>query len=987
MPITLITGPASSAKARVVMDAVRGHLAHGQEPLLIVPTSDDADHCRRELAEGGAVMGARVELFEGLIGEAVRRAGVGRPTLGPLAREQALTAVLAEREPTPGKPTPGYTRALAAFVSELQVRRVTPNRLGRAMREWRTADGEEPPGGQVAEVFAEYQSLLARIGRDDDELRAVRALDALRRSPALWRGAPVLFWGFDDFAPLQIDAIESLGAVVDARLMVSLDYEPGRTAFAGRAGTFQTLAALASEHRSLPARAEDHAPAARAALSHLERSLFEPGVRRVDPGGSVRLLEGRDERDELELVAREIGQLLCRGMAPEEIAVALRAWGSTVGLLEEVLASARIPYAMRRSRPFGDTGIGRALIGLLRCAGSGGEVEDLLAWLRAPGVLGTSSRARAGLEQADWLERSVRRSGATSAAQARALWERRYRRLARIDRLREAADRGGRALIERATRELRWLFCAPRRGQASVLESDELDEASALAAGERALSELAELARVAPELAPGDPARLARSLEGVKLHSGERPSAGAVAVLEPNALAGSGGARRVRALFLCGLQEGVFPAPARQQPFLAEEERRRLATLAGLRLTAGEDGLAGERYLFYQAVSRPRELLVLSWHATDDEGGPGVRSLFVEDVRDLFAEPSPRFAEPSPRFAEPSPRFAEPSPRIEHRPLKLGPRSGADAPPARTWSGFSPALIGSHARTWSASSLELWISCPVRWLVERMLRAKQLEADSEPMARGGLAHVALKDTFEALRRETGSARLTVSQLGLAGELMREALNDNEREFPLSAVPERRPGARRRLEADLLRYLGHVAQSGTGSLEPRYFELAFGFEDADAGSLPALDLGGGLMLRGRIDRVDVGEDGTAVVYDYKGRNVPPPEKWIEQGHLQIALYMVAVERLLGLRAVGGFYQPLGAGDLRARGVLDRDGGVEIDCVGGDVREHAEARSLLDEAVARARTAAAQSERGEVETRPQTCAFGGGCMYPTVCRCER
>jgi hypothetical protein len=116
-------------------------------------------------------------------------------------------------------------------------------------------------------------------------------------------------------------------------------------------------------------------------------------------------------------------------------------------------------------------------------------------------------------------------------------------------------------------------------------------------------------------------------------------------------------------------------------------------------------------------------------------------------------------------------------------------------------------------------------------------------------------------------------------------------------------------------------------------------------------------------------------------------VPPAERWIQEGYLQLPLYMVAVERLLGLRVVGGFYQPLAGGDLRARGVLDVDGGVEIECVRSDRREHAEVRSLLSEALARARDAAAQAERGEVEARPQSCAFGGGCMYPTVCRCER
>ena len=62
----------------------------------------------------------------------------------------------------------------------------------------------------------------------------------------------MLFYGFDDLTPLQLDAIETLGAVVGASVTVSLTYEPGRVAFAGRAGTFQALAPLAAKHRELP---------------------------------------------------------------------------------------------------------------------------------------------------------------------------------------------------------------------------------------------------------------------------------------------------------------------------------------------------------------------------------------------------------------------------------------------------------------------------------------------------------------------------------------------------------------------------------------------------------------------------------------------------------------------------------------------------------------------------------------------------------------
>ncbi len=497
-------------------------------------------------------------------------------------------------------------------------------------------------GLELGSLFAEYHRVLHDIGRVDEEQRAIRALDALRRMPALWGERPVLFYGFDDLTRTQVDAIETLGVVVGARVTVSLTYESGRTAFAGRAGTFQALEPLAAEHRELRARAEYYAPRARVALSHLERSLFEPDAARVDPGGAVKLLEGGGERAELELIAREVGTLLEGGMEPDEIAVVLRAPGGAADLIEEVFGTAKIPYALQRKRPFANTAIGRALIGLLRCvsAPSGGAapggIGDLLAWLRAPGLLERS-------ELADRLEAKARRSGCSGAAQARALWERENWRLETIDRLTAAAEQGAPALIELARGELEWLLSVSERGEADLSESYEQDEARALEAGRRTLAELNELARMAPKLAPSDAAELAKVLARVEFVSGEGPTPGKVAVLDPLTLR----ARRVRALFLCGLQEGEFPAPARPRPMLAEEERRRLAEVSGLWLGEREDTLAAERYLLYAAVSRPEELLVLSWHTADDDGAPVARSLFVDDVCDLFDESLTAAARPS----------------------------------------------------------------------------------------------------------------------------------------------------------------------------------------------------------------------------------------------------------------------------------------------------------------------------------------------------
>jgi ATP-dependent helicase/DNAse subunit B len=968
VPIHLITGPANSGKASVLLGEMRARVARGEEPLLIVPTRADQARYRRELAEGGVTMGARVERFDGLLAEVVARAGVGLPAVGSLARERLLARLAGAR--------PGLARALAGAVADLEVQRVTPARLRGALRVSSSADasrseqmtlfeqagapesqqeghaGEHSTLEWLAGIYERYRQSLAKMRRSDRELRWLAALDALRRKPALWGGQAVLIYGFDDLTELQFDAIETLGTVVDTELSVSLAYEPGRVVFAGRAAAFQRLEPLAPRHTQREARPDYYAPGSRAALHHLERSLLDESTGRVAAGDAVSLLQGSSPRAEFELVASEVRSLLDAGVAAEGIAIVHRSPRRIAALLAEALSAKGVPYELRRRLAFADTAVGRGLLGALRCALGTGQLGDLLAWLRVPGMLEQPRLA-------DWLEARARRIGALGADRARALWEAERWPLERIDRIRAAAAAGERELADALLVELEHLFTARRQGSAALLAERELDEATALAAGRRALDRLRELARLAPEQ-PGGAAETLEVLERLEFVSGEEPVAGLVAVVDPLGLR----ARRVEVLFVCGMQEGVFPAPP-SPPLIPEGQRRALAQASGLVLHVPPDSLAAELYLFYAFVSRPQERLILSWHTAGEDGTPQPRSLFVDDVCDLF-EPIPvRIA--APLASTGAKKSAGEDQRIQ---------------PLRDERVLAELR---ERRLWSASSLELWAACPVKWFVERLLRGEELGPDAEPLARGSLAHAALKLTFERLRERTGSARITPTSVRSAKELLGYALDELAEEYPLSVAPERLPGARRRLRVDLERYLDSAAEA-CSPLEPTHLEFEFGFDDRDPSSPPPLDLGDGVFVRGRIDRIDLGEGGEAVVYDYKGRAAPPAARWLQDSSWQVALYMRVAQQALGGQAVGGFYQPLAGKELAARGAFDCEAGVELDVVRTDSVSHDEFERLIEDCVAAARSAAVQARSGELQPRPDSCAFKGGCSYPTICRCQ-
>jgi ATP-dependent helicase/DNAse subunit B len=964
VPLTLVTGPANSAKAQVVLDGYRAALA--RSPILVVPRAADAEHYRRELADGGAVLGVRVEPFSTLMREIALRAGIVARPLGDHARNAVIASVV---NTTPlvaladAAQGPAFIDSLTRFIAQLQARRITPPRFTAALRSW-AADGTSRRvyAEELAGLYSGYRRRLERLGRLDRELHDLQALDELSLAPDRWGQTPVFCYGFDDLDALQLDAIETLAHKVDAPVTLSLPGEPGRVAFAGRAATLETLRPGADAVLELEAQPEYYEELA---LFHLERSLFE-SAEPTPPGLAVGLIEGGDERAEAELVAAEIATLIAAGISAGDIAIVTRT--SAPGeLLAETLAAFGVPHARNRRGPLSSSSVGRGILAMLRCAGGAGDAVDLVSWLGVPGVV----RLELALET---FEARMREAGITSLSAAREQWEREHGTLHGLIALERAARSGATALLDAIDHEFEGLLAASAEREAALLDPW---EAAAVAAGRRALNELRELAHTAERLIGGI-AGVTRALEAVTVELAASNDGEAVLIGDALSLR----ARRVRALFICATQEGTFPAPAAEELFLGTSERGQLAHASGLILANPTDSLAAERSLFYALCSRPTARLRVSWHVATDDGEAALASLFIDELRDCFEGSlyDARRTRIAGAIAWPDHSIDSPATRRLEATLAAPRRRGAVIAPLEHPERLV-ALRGHEAH--SPSALERWAACPVAWFVERGLGVGELTPDQVWLTRGSAVHEHLATVFTQLREQTPAGRLDSSTLAFALDLLDAEL---AKDAPLSPNREVDLTEGYRMRHSLRRYLVFAAASGS-THDPWQLELAFGTDGAPHPAVVLAD--GALALCGRVDRVDLDPaDRTIIVYDYKsGRTgVTAAAKWTSEGCFQPALYMRAMESLLDVEAVAGLYQPLRGKSLQPRGAVSAEADPDADLAKNDRISDDEFKALVDGQIAAALQAARELDRGALDPRPATCAYPSGCQFPTICRCE-
>jgi ATP-dependent helicase/nuclease subunit B len=856
----------------------------------------------------------------------------------------------------------------------------------------------------LADVLLRYQSILDRKGLLDHEDLLVRLRDRLRDDPDELSGVEALAVdGFTDFTRVE-EAILDLLSRRAGTTWVSLSGRLGGE----RDGLFsmseQTAETLLGRGFGLEEITEVRR-FDRTALAALEAGLFDPGAAPIASEGAVEILAGADLEDEVDRLARRALRLVREdGYRPHEIGVVVRGWEGYRDLLPAAFARHGLPLTVYAGRPLGATPVARAVLRILRIGVDdwrSADVRDLLltgtldaAPDAVDGVLRAWNRRRGASGREAWLATAADGPDVLAALEGVA---------AEIDALERAES-----VDDMAERVRGWWGGLLRVEDPAGADDAEsvaraTDEADALRAMSGVLDDVTRGLETVGPAAPGLPvfARAVRdAVERATVRSRSRrfETVHAVSVEEARQW-------ELKAVLVPGLLEGVFPRKPREDIFLRDREREELNREGSLhlkeRLRTGDE----ERYLFYVAVTRAREKLVLSRPLADAGGSTLLGSFYLGDVRRLLPDAGPGSRPETPSPAELSPVAAETTgladlrrrallrlgePRTEEiaretavaaalndtliandpsyrRDLAVGLRF-LSPPDAALVAPGSVAEVAGRRRTFSASSLSAFAWCPFSDFAGNTLRLGSPEEDDvDRLALGTVAHAALRailsegtDPDEAMAAAEAE-HLRGRDTGLDVDRSLRDLRTHVREL---ALRER-------------------ARLAAHGLTPLALEHRFGFAPAEFEM-------GGVPVRGVLDRVDVDADGRAAVLDYKLVVRDPPKKALEalvEGRsFQLPVYVAAVREVLGRDPAAAFLMQIEGertvGFVRddATGLAPEDGPAVLseDVIETIVSKTAETVAVIAERV----------RGGEIVVEPEDtsrCARGK-CPFVDLCRVE-
>jgi DNA helicase-2/ATP-dependent DNA helicase PcrA len=691
---------------------------------------------------------------------------------------------------------------------------------------------------ELANAYARYQELLAASGFIDFGDQVALALQLVRTSAAAQAEiqARFRFVLVDEFQDTNRAQSELVSIVAEPHRNLTVVGDDDQSIYRFRGAAISNILGFRDRYRSartIVLRRNYRSRPAILEASHRLIKFNDPdrlearaGIskrlvaeRSTDPSGrTVRLEAHRTAGDEADRIAAEIAPRIADGTHPRDVAILVRANGHADPIIRS-LEAAGIPWRFSGTSGLYSRPEVRRLLAFLRAIADLGSSTDVYALATGePYHLGgedltaivTSARRR-NRTVWDVLEELDRQPGILRIAPA-----------ARTAVTRLVADlRSFSALAhERPAGEVLYAFLRQTGTLGRLAAQDAIGAEEAL----RNIARFFDIIRIQSSLLADDRATfVARHLQTL-IEAGDDPAtadldpdADAVAVLTVHKAKGL----EFPIVYLPGLVAGRFPTPNRRDP---------LAMPAALvEELVGDDDvqLREERRLFYVAMTRARDELVLSY--ATDYGGAGIRrpSPFVVEALDL-----------PPASVDPAVRAVSSLERIE---TAAPPVARADPPAERRGPIEEPLTL-------SFSAIDAYLSCPLKYKLGHVVRVPV--PPHHAMIYGSALHKAVQEFH---RRHARGEVMSEEELLASFDAAWTNEGFLSRDHEEARLANGRATLRRFREGQLQ----------PGAVIPAYVEREFSF------SL------GGDRVRGRWDRVDIEPPDPAAVARPPGPDAPAP----------------------------------------------------------------------------------------------------------------
>ena len=859
---------------------------------------------------------------------------------------------------------PGFIEELKALISELGEYRVDDEKFSY-LRE--ACVGRPLLSGKLADLDAIRTAFRERLEermlpKEDILHYFCRYIPGSK----LLRGASVLLDGFTGFTPDQCEVIrELLKTAADVTVNLTLgsglmleNVSSELDMFYPTVRTWRQLTALAAEAGvevkapeylgggTLPRFA--HAPA----LAALEAGFGRFGVAKAAAGlpedgrdgeaadpnsGEVRIVRADDPRREADFIASEICRLVREnGFRYRDIAVVCSDLTLYARHLERSFDVCEIPFFLDLTRTIDLNPFANLVLSVTEPAERGFTHESVFRLLKS-GLTGVSA------EEIDLLENFVLAHGIRGITKWKKTWisdeipeidEIKLRAAADLITLSEELKKKDRTVSEMLgliTGYLEEIGLEERLKQRAEALEEEGDLSLAMEYGR--LWELTMLLFERIEAILGDEVLAPGELRDVLAEGFRRMRAGVIPQSMDSVLAGDLSRSRVgniRILFFAGFNEGLLPDAGGEGGILSDLEREYIKA-AGVELSpTPKENAVLQKLRTYQNLTRPTDRLYISFSAADEKGKAAYPSVYLTDITDLFGKEAVREAK---ELTGPDSRALtrKAARQMLAEMFQTLPESG-DRTDLYAWfltreeereilrtlqraatfrfegEGIDPATSGElleAALSGSATRLETYASCAYRWFLDCVLQLRErviYELDTRDV--GTLLHAVLEEYFRRMHEDgfgfgqnDGERRETVLacvEKVLASDSAFRVFGDSERQMfradRLADICDRAVWAL-------------VEQGKRGDFMPEAQELAFSAAETDAMRV-RLDDDTVMRLRGKIDRVDVFDDGQDCmvrIIDYKSGAKDLDLTMIYYGlQIQLFLYMDAAQEIERIR---------------------------------------------------------------------------------------